>query len=308
MSPRKEGIPLSEVKLLPGEMIFRVEMGRLRRPFPFIGNERHLENIGKDVVVETEWGLDLGRLDSAWAEPDKNILGKIVYLAGEAEKARMKANQAEDEACKRIFENSILELSLPMKLVGIEHSLELKKVTFYYEAEQRVDFRKLVKLLASRLRRRIELYQLSEKDRFLFYPIFGSCGRRLCCQRDPEWFARKVPSRCAKVQDLAHNLEKVQGVCGKMKCCLLYELEAYEEFYGLLVRKGGSYFLPKRESQAFSTCGECKFRAIDWNVPLGTVTLAKVTPKPSDGKEEAPEAESVTVSFDELKKDFVKVQ
>ncbi len=308
MSPRKQGIPPEQVKLLPGEAIFKVEIGRLRRPFPFTGSAEYRSSIGRFVLLQTEWGNEVGRLAEEWHKPNRNILGSIVQLADRSHFERVLENKRENALCEEVFKKSVAEEKLSMKLVAIEHSIDLTRTTFYYTAKGRVDFRNLVKVLAGKLKRRIELFQVAQKDSFICFPTIGVCGRQVCCQNTPELFDKPIPSRCARVQGLAHSPEKTAGVCGKTRCCLLYEMESYEEFQGFL-RREGTCFVPRDDAEKSVPCGGCRVKVLDWNVPLNKVFLRNAE-KPRGGAEETIETEIETfeLSLEELKKNFVRVE
>ncbi len=329
---RKEGIPPGKVKLHPGEKIFAVEIGRLRRAFPFIGSESYAEKWGHLVVVHVDpYGEDLGRLAGLWENPDRNIMGNIVRVADGSDIKKMQQNREDDEHCKHIFIECIKEHKLEMKLLDIEHSLNRKKTTFYYEAEGRVDFSKVVRILAGKLKRRVEFYQLSFKDKFFFYPAYGPCGRRLCCQLDKSWFDRKIPSRAMRVQRIIYNPDKMAGPCGKPRCCLLFEADAYEEFYEYFGKAKSCCFRPKPDTKLpddIAFCSGCLFKVIDWHMPLNKVVLEEVREEeekeqavsasadaksapPSRAKnganEHYPEAKTFELSFDLFKEMFEKL-
>jgi len=315
MSPRKEGIPWEEVKLLQGEAILQVEIGLIRRPYPFIGLEAYRERSPAPVIVELEWGLDIGRLVGPWEQQKKNIMGRIVRFAERSDMLRLAETKKEDENSRIVFEECVKNEGLEMKLLRIEHSLELKKTTFYYEAEGRVDFRKLVKVLAGRLRRRIELYQVDEKEAFLLKPTIGPCGMGLCCQRDPSWYERKIPSRAVRVQRLGSAGEKILGICGKAKCCLLYEVETYQEFYDTLAKGRGGCFVVKEGADLPGVCPGCRLKVLDWNVVANKVQMEVTLPKgvrqaekTDDENQASPESKTLQVDFEELKEKLVKIE
>jgi cell fate regulator YaaT (PSP1 superfamily) len=117
-------------------------------------------------------------------------------------------------------------MNLPMKLVDVEWQFDHKKVTFYFTAEHRVDFRELVRDLARRFRTRVELRQIGARDEAARIGGIGSCGRELCCSTWLQEF-KPVSTQAAKVQNLPLNPVRLSGQCGRLKCCLNYELEQY---------------------------------------------------------------------------------
>jgi len=117
-------------------------------------------------------------------------------------------------------------MNLPMKLVDVEWQFDHKKVTFYFTAEHRVDFRALVRELAKRFRTRVELRQIGARDEAARIGGIGSCGRELCCSTWLQSF-QPVSTQSAKIQNLPLNPVRLSGQCGRLKCCLNYELELY---------------------------------------------------------------------------------
>ena len=115
-----------------------------------------------------------------------------------------------------------------MKLLAAEYTFDASKLTFYFVAEERVDFRELVKSLASKYKARIELRQIGPRDEIKSYPNLGMCGKEVCCRTYLQDF-ESVTIKMAKEQGLQINMAKLSGACGKLMCCLKYEEEAYKE-------------------------------------------------------------------------------
>jgi cell fate regulator YaaT (PSP1 superfamily) len=126
---------------------------------------------------------------------------------------------------------------LPMKLLASDYRYDRSKVTFHFSAENRVDFRQLVRDLASIFKCRIELHQIGIRDEAKLYPGLGPCGEKLCCQRHLTRF-KSVSIRMARLQNLPLNPSKISGNCGRLMCCLNYECETYSELSGLLPKIG----------------------------------------------------------------------
>jgi len=187
-------------------------------------------NVGDWVVVETGRGLELGRvvispkqvLSSEITEPLKPVLRKA---SEEDIRQREELRVREKEALKQCQE-MIARLSLPMKLLAAEYNLDGTRITFFFSAEGRVDFRELLKELTATLKSRIELRQVGPRDEAKFYGGIGKCGRPLCCTTYLAEFS-PVSVRMAKEQDLPLNPMKISGVCGRLLCCLSHECEQY---------------------------------------------------------------------------------
>lgn len=269
------------------QVTFAVRIGKLRRKYPFVASQDLAQHAGRAVIVDADYGLDLGILGEPWQGDGAKALGAIVRLADSDDFAQMLRNADTDAEARAVFVEAVAQENLQMKLVGIDHSYERTKITFYYHAEGRVDFRQLVKALASRLRRRIELYQLNLRDQFLFHPFLGPCGRELCCKAKPELFSQKVPTRLAKQQKMSYNPAKMAGMCGRPRCCLRYEVDSYKEFADFLGVKPGRPF--KRRADGL----EC--RLVDWRMLTDEVIV------------ETGEEEELTFCLAEFKRDFSPV-
>jgi len=135
---------------------------------------------------------------------------------------KLKQDQREQEA-KRVAQLKIRERGLPMKLTRVEYMLDGSRVIFYYTSESRVDFRELVRDLAAHLRTRIEMRQIGVRDEAKMLGGYGPCGRPLCCTTWLKTF-EPVSIKMAKQQQLSLNPSKLSGMCGRLKCCLRYEL------------------------------------------------------------------------------------
>jgi cell fate regulator YaaT (PSP1 superfamily) len=135
---------------------------------------------------------------------------------------KLKQEQREQEA-RRVAQLKIRERSLPMKLTRVEHMLDGSRIIFYYTSESRVDFRELVRDLAAHFRTRIEMRQIGVRDEAKMLGGYGPCGRPLCCTTWLKTF-EPVSIKMAKQQQLSLNPSKLSGMCGRLKCCLRYEL------------------------------------------------------------------------------------
>ena len=163
------------------------------------------------VVAETEKGEEIGTIVKVLEPDDSEKLDKIKRIATEED-----------------FKNQAKKLELDMKVLTAEYTLDGSKLTIYFVSEDRVDFRELVKIIASKYRARIELRQIGPRDEVRGYPTLGMCGKEVCCRTHLENFD-PVTIKMAKEQGLQINMTKLSGACGKLMCCLRYEEETYKE-------------------------------------------------------------------------------
>jgi len=187
---------------------------------------------GDGVVVETARGLEFGFASGEVMDvPEDQIVQplKPVIRKASEEDFRMRAEYAarEPEAFK-VCEKKILDHKLEMKLVEVEYTFDNSKILFYFTADGRIDFRELVKDLASVFRTRIELRQIGVRDEAKMMGGLGICGREQCCSSFLGDF-QPVSIKMAKEQGLSLNPAKISGTCGRLMCCLKYEQEAYED-------------------------------------------------------------------------------
>src|SRR5690606_1256455 len=150
----------------------------------------------------------------------------IIRSAGLADIERWESNREMEAEAFHIARTAIDRLKLPMKLVDVEWQFDHKKITFYFTADHRVDFRQLVRDLARQFRTRVELRQIGARDEAARLGGIGSCGRELCCATWLQEF-KPVSTQAAKIQNLPLNPVRLSGQCGRLKCCLNYELEQY---------------------------------------------------------------------------------
>ena len=192
--------------------------------------------LGELVIVETARGMELGHVSIANCEIEESEL--VAPLKGVERKAstedlqRYKDNLARRDAAMKVCEEKILQHKLDMKLVDAEFTIDGSKVIFYFSADGRIDFRGLVKDLASHFRVRIELRQIGVRDEAKMLGGIGICGRPLCCSKWLNDF-QPVSIKMAKQQNLSLNPAKISGTCGRLMCCLNFENKTYQE-----LRKG----------------------------------------------------------------------
>src|SRR5450759_745251 len=188
---------------------------------------------GDEVVVPAARGVGYGRVVSPIrevpAEEMEEPLKKVMRRASAHDKERQKENIRKKEEAYRTARQLVQKHGLPMKLVDVDYVFDGSSIVFYFTAEGRVDFRELVKDLASTLKARIELRQVGVRDEAKMVGGLGPCGRDLCCSLFLSDF-NPVSIKMAKEQDLPLNPSKISGICGRLMCCLKYEVEAYEEF------------------------------------------------------------------------------
>lgn len=200
-------------------------------------NTRQLDiQTGDFVVVEADRGTDFGTVHmtgelvrlrvKAKGFDDNKHFPNVIRRAGLRDIERWETNREEESEAFYIARQAIDKLDLPMKLVDAEWQFDRKKVTFYFTADHRVDFRQLVRDLARRFRTRVDLRQIGARDEAARIGGIGSCGRELCCSTWLQEF-KPVSTQAAKVQNLPLNPVRLSGQCGRLKCCLNYELEQY---------------------------------------------------------------------------------
>lgn len=197
--------------------------------------------IGDKVMVNTNLGEDLAHvIESPYMVPDGKEGGDLIPVLRKANESELKIYEdklvKEAEAFKKCQE-FIDQLGLEMNLSDTVFSFDGKKVIFYFTADNRVDFRELVKLLASTFRARIELRQIGSRDEAKLVGGIGICGREMCCCTFLNHFA-PVTLRMARDQGLALNPSKLNGACGRLMCCLQYEKDVYEDSIKRLPKVG----------------------------------------------------------------------
>ena len=184
------------------------------------------------LVVETARGIEFGECVIGLREVEETEvippLKKVIRIATEEDKITHKQNKAKEKDAFSICEGKIKEHKLDMHLIDVEYTFDNNKVIFYFTADGRVDFRELVKSLATIFRTRIELRQRGVRDEAKVVGGLGPCGRPLCCSSFLGEFA-SVSIKMAKEQNLSLNPTKISGVCGRLMCCLNYEQSTYEE-------------------------------------------------------------------------------
>lgn len=206
----------------------------------FYRNEENLDlYTGESVVVESDFGHDVGQISLSGElvrlqlkknhlKEDDASIRKIYRKASDSDKEKYTSFKAKGPATLERARTIAMDMKLAMKLSDIEFQGDGRKVIFYYTAEKRVDFRTLIKQYAAEFKTRIEMRQVSYREEASRLGGIGSCGRELCCST---WLTdyKVVTMGAAKTQNLSINMLKLSGQCGRLKCCLNYELETYLE-------------------------------------------------------------------------------
>ncbi|MDI6693189.1 MAG: stage 0 sporulation family protein [Anaerosomatales bacterium] len=203
---------------------------------------------GDPVVVSTERGEEFGTVVFGCREvPDEEIvapLKPVVRIADEVDVRRAQELAAADAEALEIFKQMVEQHGLDMKPVAVETLFDGSKKVFYFVAEERVDFRALVRELASTFKTRVDMRQIGVRDEARIVGGVGHCGQQLCCARMRGDF-EPVSIRMAKEQDLPLNPLKISGLCGRLMCCLRYEYDAYKDFKQRAPKCGSIVETPK---------------------------------------------------------------
>ena len=200
-----------------------------------------LFNEGDGVIVETARGQEYGTVSITNKEvEEKDIvtpLKPVIRKATADDLKRVEKNLQDKEHALKVIREKVAEMGIQMKLVDAEYTFDRTKLIFYFTADGRVDFRELVKILASIFKIRIELRQIYERDDTKMRGALASCGRPCCCTTHLPDF-EKVSIKMAKIQGLSLNPQKISGVCGRLMCCLKYENAYYSEVYKEMPKVG----------------------------------------------------------------------
>ncbi|HEY3317481.1 MAG TPA: regulatory iron-sulfur-containing complex subunit RicT [Coriobacteriia bacterium] len=199
------------------------------------------------VIVRTERGLELGHVVSVAQEPDDSTgpgpFDPIERVATEEDLRCAEELEEREREAMRTYREFVKERGLDMKPIDVEYLFDGSRIVFYFVAEERVDFRDLVRDLATRFHARIDMRQVGVRDEARMIGGLGHCGEQLCCSRFGGDF-QPVSIRMAKEQDLPLNPLKISGLCGRLMCCLRYEFEAYKDFKGRAPKRNAIIDLP----------------------------------------------------------------
>ena len=220
--------------------IVAVSLQQTGHLYNFLAGDRELRR-GERVLVESEAGARVGTVEIEPHEPaqtiDLSALRPIIRVASDHDFYLEQENISREANARRLCVERIRERRIQMKLVSADYTFDGRKVTFYFVAEGRVDFRDLVRDLANTLRVRVEMKQIGARDETKVTGGIGPCGRELCCSswlRDFE----AVTVKMAREQGLALNPSRLAGMCGRLKCCLRYEYATYVELKRALPNLG----------------------------------------------------------------------
>ncbi len=203
----------------------------------YINDSNGTLHVGSRVILEADRGVDLGTVVSIGEtvrrkRRARGLVGqpmrKILRTAKEAELTQLDENRQTEEKAVSVFKEKCQKHNLVMKLTAVEYQFDRSRITFYFTADSRVDFRALVRDLASIYRTRIELRQIGARDEAKKVGGVGVCGREVCCS---VWMTqiRRVTLDHARFQNLSLNPSRLAGACGRLKCCILFELNNYLE-------------------------------------------------------------------------------
>ena len=257
---------------------------------------------GDQVVVETARGMECGDVVTERREvADEEVvqpLKPVLRVMTEDDHKRVAQNARREMEAFKVGQQRIVHHKLEMKLVDVEYTFDLNKIIFYFTANGRIDFRELVKDLASIFKTRIELRQIGVRDEAKMLGGLGSCGRPICCRTFLGDF-QPVSIKMAKEQNLLLNPTKISGLCGRLMCCLKYEQETYEEAYRRAPRVGKEVLTPDgrgvlTEVSVVREKARVRFIGKDGapemrDYEFEQVQLAPKEPAPQEGGEAAPQ-------------------
>jgi cell fate regulator YaaT (PSP1 superfamily) len=245
--------------------IIGVKFNRGNKAYYFDPNGMEFQ-VGDNVIVETVKGIECGEVVIANTEVSDesvvNPLKSIIRKATDNDMKKVESNKEKEKNAYTICEEKIAAHKLEMKLVDVEYTFDSAKIIFYFTADGRVDFRELVKDLASVFRTRIELRQIGVRDEAKMIGGLGICGRPFCCNTFLGGF-QPVSIKMAKEQGLSLNPVKISGTCGRLMCCLKYEHEAYADLLKNTPKIGAIVDTP-----------EGRGRVIDQNLMTGKLTVS----------------------------------
>jgi cell fate regulator YaaT (PSP1 superfamily) len=249
---------------------------------------------GNPVIVETNDGLEYGIVRGDIKEVSDNEFGrsihKILRVATDGDTERYEEGLEKREEAMDACREKINQRGLDMKLIDADFAFDGSKLVFYFTAEERVDFRELVKDLAGTFHKRIELRQVGVRDEAKMLGGMGCCGRPLCCSGWMQHF-EPVSIKMAKVQNLSLNPIKISGSCGRLMCCLKYENDIYQE-----MRKG----MPNTGEVVDTPDG--KARVIESNILLSSVKARLIEESRTNESPEKLSSDIYSYGKDEIKR------
>jgi cell fate regulator YaaT (PSP1 superfamily) len=230
--------------------------------------------VGDFVIVRTELGDDAARVairptDSPLTMVDPP-LGRLVRKATGADLFSMNKHKRMEEEASTAAGEMVRARGVPVKILGADWQFDGSSLVFFYSCEERVDLGELNAALAAHFGTRIEMRKMGARDETKVMTGVGTCGRELCCSSWLDKFSN-ISIRMAKEQDLPLNQAKLTGVCGRLKCCLIYELETYQEVKGKLPGVGDTFHIPSCEGGKCGTSGCAMTQSV--NVPKESVVV-----------------------------------
>lgn len=252
---------------------------------------------GDGVIVETAKGVEYGEVTMEPTEVEESTivppLRPIIRVANDNDRATLAQNEEKEKEAAKIAEQKIIDHKLDMKLVGVEYAFNGSKITFYFTADGRVDFRELVKDLAGVFKTRIELRQIGVRDEAKLLGGIGPCGKVVCCKSFLTEF-HPVSIKMAKEQSLSLSPTKISGLCGRLMCCLKYEQDYYESMSKCMVRAGKSVVTPDGtgvvlENNALTGTAVVRVELADGTLDLRSYHYTDVKPLARQGAGPVPE-------------------
>ena len=266
-------------------MVAGVRFKKACKVYDFDSNNLEVKQ-GETVIVEVDRGLGMGTVAYEPVDKDparlQHKLKRVIRKADSVDMERQSFNLERENEAFSICREKINELKLDMKLIKVEYLFDSSKAIFYFSSEGRIDFRELVKNLASSFHTRIEMRQVGVRDEAKIVGGIGPCGRELCCSNFLSNFA-PVTVRMAKEQNLSLNTAKISGLCGRLMCCLSFEHDSYSGGKGCGKKRGRKGEPCGSEQEDGSTEKQSQDRAPQRDRGRGGVDGRKDTPALAEG-------------------------
>jgi cell fate regulator YaaT (PSP1 superfamily) len=245
------------------------------------------------VIVETDLGLDAARVhilptESPLVQVDPP-LGRVVRRATPSDKFLLARHKRLEEDARRIAAEVAADRAVPIRILGCDWQFDGSTLTVFYASEERVDVAAYASELGARLGTHVDIRRMGARDETKVAGGVGTCGRELCCATWLDRFSN-ISIRMAKEQDLPLNQSKLTGVCGRLKCCLIYELETYQEVKGKLPKLGETFHIPSCVGGQCGTAGCAQVQST--NVPREAIVVGL-----ADGGRAQLTAEELGISF-----------
>lgn len=245
------------------------------------------------VIVETDLGLDAARVhilptDSPLVQVDPP-LGRVLRRATPSDKFLLARHKRLEDDARRIAAELAAERAVPIRILGCDWQFDGSTLTVFYASEERVDVAAYASELGTRLGTHVDIRRMGARDETKVAGGVGTCGRELCCATWLDRFSN-ISIRMAKEQDLPLNQSKLTGVCGRLKCCLIYELETYQEVKGKLPKLGETFHIPSCVGGQCGTAGCAQVQGT--NVPREAIVVGL-----ADGGRAQITAEELGISF-----------